>query len=149
MWNHRIIFPVVAAYSCVQELNISDWIYERERLFQETPFSTQNTKITNLKNITLAFVHHFSFILKTASTSFKLLPQQYLPYLKDEEIGVQQTVFTRLFGLSHMNLGKLRHQPPLFVLKHNEYNVYRPKISMSRPIYRLPTSKSATTSSWT
>lgn len=88
----------------------------------------------------LAFAHHF-FILQTASISFKLLLQQYQPYLKDGEIGVQQTISSRLLCQSDMDLGKLRYQYPLFILKHNEHNVFRLRVSISRPIYYLPTSQ--------
>lgn len=72
MWNHRIIFPVVAACWCAQKLNISDWIYERERPLGETPLSTGKKEITNLKVIALGFLHRFAFTLWTASVTFRL-----------------------------------------------------------------------------
>lgn len=47
-----------------------------------------------------------------------------------------------MFSQSDMDRGKLRHQPPLFLLKHDEHNGYRLRISISRPVYGLPTTTS-------
>ena len=43
-----------------------------------------------------------------------------------------------------MDLGKLRHQLLLFLLKHNKHKVYRLRISVSRLTYYIPASQSAT-----